>query len=257
MELTRRALISVLAGAGAWGALSGCTGSPELHPALETPTGPHAPDWLALVGPAVAQVTGLWGTGAIAVAVRLAAPADPADFARRTGHAQTEIEVPAVTVGSGTAAVIVVHPHAWDRLTPAGRLAVLTHEVTHLAMQGDGPVPGWLGEGLAEFTAHHRSDPEPLVVAGSALDGVRAGRLPTTWPDPLAVAETGRWTPYAMSWLACLFLAREWTPQHLLRLYHVAAGGGSMDAAMRDVLGASEPVVLAAWVAWLPGIARA
>lgn len=248
--------MSVLA-AGVWGGLAGCAGSREQQVALESPAGPHAHDWLDLVGPAVAQVTGLWGTGAIAAPLRLAAPADPAAFARRTGHADDEVEVPAVTVGSGTAAVIVVHPHAWDRLTPQGRLAVLTHEVTHLAMQGDGPVPWWLGEGLAEFTAYHHSDPEPRAVAGSALDGVRAGRLPTTWPHPVNEPETGRWTPYALSWLACLFIAREWTPQHLLQLYRVATGGRPMDAVMRDALGTSEPLVLAGWIAWLPGIARA
>ena len=153
---------------------------------------------------------------------------------------------------------------------------MLTHEVTHLAQQGHGPVPSWLGEGTAEFTAHRQSDLPPAAIAGSALDDVRAGRLPSTWPDPTARSEatgptnvtgptdatgqthaTGRtgtgssWGGYALSWLACLYIAETWSAEALLKLYDTVAAGATVHEALPAVLDVTEEEALIGWSDWL------
>ncbi len=202
---------------------------------------------------ALAEVEGLWGSGAVARPVRLVLPADGAAFAGLTGHAEDESEVPASTVGSGPRARVVIHPDAWDRLSPAGRQAVLTHEVTHLAMQGDGPVPGWFGEGLAEYTAHRRSTLSPQETAGSALDAVRQGSLPTGWPGavPATGGTGGQWQGYATAWLACLYIAREYSEDDLVTLYRTVQDGRSWEQAVPAVLGVSDEELLTGWQHWL------
>lgn len=202
-----------------------------------------------LTATAVAQVQDLWGSDAVQWPVEVILPATASEFAELTGGAPASQEAPAVTVGRLAQAHVVVHPDSWGRLSAAGRQAVLTHEVTHLAMQGDGGVPPWLGEGLAEFTAHRDSGLAPAQIAGSALDGVRAGELPTDWPDPQG-AESA-WDGYALSWLACLYLAQTWSESALLDLYAEVAGGTPVGEAVPAVLGVSEEEALAGWRAWL------
>jgi hypothetical protein len=201
---------------------------------------------------AVRRAGQLWGRGSVPVPVRLVLPRDAAGFAAATGLAATD-DVPAAVVGQGSSARLVVHPDAWDRLTPEGRLAVLTHEVTHLVMQGDGPVPWWLGEGLAEYTAH-RARPGPVVeITGSALDGVREGQLPEAWPEP--AAEGDRWGSYAMAWLACRYLAQTYSERSLVELYRAVADGLPVEEAVVRVLGVPEAEVIAGWRAWLTSVA--
>lgn len=208
---------------------------------------------------AIAQVEDLWGPGAVARPVRLVLPADGSTFAELTGHAEDDSQVPASTVGSGPAAEVVVHPEAWDRLTPAGRQAVLTHEVTHLAMQGHGPVPGWFGEGLAEYTAHRGSALSPVEIAGSALDSVRDGHVPATWPglggDTGGATPGGQWHRYAVAWLACLYIAQEHSEPDLLALYGAVEGGQPWDEAVPSVLSVTEEELLAGWQQWLTQLA--
>lgn len=202
---------------------------------------------------ALARVEDLWGPGSVRWSVRVVLPATGAEFDRLTGS-DPGADVPATTVGALRDAHIVVHPDSWDRLTPEGRQAVLTHEVTHLRQQGDGPVPTWLGEGLAEYTAHRGSDVPPSAVAGSALDGVRAGRLPTAWPDPTETS--GDWGSYALSWLACLYVAETWSEDALLDLYQTVADGTPLSQAFPLVMDTTEDAALAGWTGWLGGLTR-
>ncbi len=207
----------------------------------------------AMTETALDQVEDLWGEDSVARPVEVILPASAAEFAELTGGAPASQTAPAVTVGSLDEAHVVVHPDSWTRLTPEGRQAVLTHEVTHLSMQGHGAVPPWLGEGLAEYTAHRASDLAPAVIAGSALDAVRAGESPTTWPDPSAGTEAGEdaWGGYALAWLACLFLAQTWSEEQLVELYEVTSGGAPLAEALPQVLGVSEQEVLRGWGDWL------
>jgi hypothetical protein len=212
----------------------------------------RAEDYRELTVEAVRRAGQLWGRGSVPVPVRLVLPADADGFAAVTGL-DPGADVPAAVVGQGDEARLVVHPGAWERLTPEGHLAVLTHEVTHLVMQGDGPVPWWLGEGLAEYTAHRAGGRPIREIAGSALDGVRAGQLPETWPVP--PGEGDRWGSYAMAWLACRYLAQTYSERSLVELYRVVAGGRPVEEAIPRVLGVSEAEVLTGWRAWLTSVA--
>lgn len=218
-----------------------------------TVTGTAPPErrtaYVAMAETALAQVEDLWGPDAVRWPVRVVLPATPAEFADLTGGAAASQTAPAVTVGRLADAHVVVHPDSWDRLTPQGRQAVLTHEVTHLAQQGDGPVPRWLGEGMAELTAHRLSPLSPVTIAGSALDDVRAHRLPDDWPAPRAGDDA--WGGYALSWLACLFIADTWSEQALLELYATVAAGASVTDAFPAVLGVTEDEALIGWGDWL------
>lgn len=214
----------------------------------------------AMTAVALDQVEDLWGRDSVALPVEVVLPGSAAEFAELTGGAPASQDAPAVTVGSLDEAHVVVHPDSWDRLTPQGRQAVLTHEVTHLSMQGDGGVPAWLGEGLAEYTAHRSSGLAPAVIAGSALDPVRAGQVPTHWPDlspapaapgPGPAAEDVSWGGYALAWLACLYLADTWSEEQLIELYEAVAAGSALADAVPQVLGVSEAEVLAGWGEWL------
>ncbi len=246
--------------------LAGCGGA-EIQVSGTAP-GERIEAYEAMAGVALGQVEDLWGEDAVARPVEVVLPGSAAEFAELTGGAPASQEAPAVTVGSLDEAHVVVHPDSWDRLTPEGRQAVLTHEVTHLSMQGDGGVPGWLGEGLAEYTAHRTSDLAPAAIAGSALDPVRAGQVPTDWPDlgsaPVAPgpvgaagdgadepAEGSTWGGYALAWLACLYLADTWSEEQLVELYEVVAGGSTLTDAVPQVLGVSEAEALAGWGEWL------
>lgn len=230
-----------------------------------------------MTGVALDRVEDLWGPDSVARPVEVVLPGTAAGFAELTGGAPASQQAPAVTVGSLDEAHVVVHPDSWDRLTAEGRQAVLTHEVTHLSMQGDGGVPPWLGEGLAEYTAHRTSDLAPAVIAGSALDPVRAGQVPTHWPDlgsapepavpgPTAPESTASgptppdsgqaagdssWRGYALAWLACLYLADTWSEEQLVELYEVVSAGTPLAEAVPQVFGVSEADALAGWGDWL------
>ena len=235
--------------------LAACGGSDGEVEVTSSVSGELTRAWSDLAHRALEQVEDLWGRGSVARPVRLVLPADPVGFTAATGVDAGRSDVPALVVDRGGQAQVVVHPRAWDRLTPQGRQAVLTHEVAHLAMQGDagsgaGPVPGWLSEGLAEHTAHRDSDTPVVTVAGSALDGIRAGEVPQDWPDPLA-GEGAKWGRYALSWLACRYLAQQWGEPALMEVYAEVAAGADVASALRSVLGSSEPEVLAGWGQWL------
>lgn len=206
-----------------------------------------------MVVTALEQTEALWGRGSVERPVRVVLPGTAEEFAALTGGATGSQNAPAVTVGSLGEAHVVVHPDSWHRLSPEGRQAVLTHEVTHLSQQGDGPVPAWLGEGLAEYTAHRDSSLSPAAIAGSALDGVRDGELPTAWPQP---GSSASWDGYALSWLACLYLADEWSEDQLVEFYRAVEAGAPLDDAFPAVFGVSESEALAGWADWLTSIAQ-
>lgn len=210
----------------------------------------------AMAQTALAETEDLWGKGSVELPVSVVLPASAQEFEELTGGPASSRDAPAVTVGTMARAHVVVHPDSWDLLTVEGRQAVLTHEVSHLSMQGDGAVAPWLGEGLAEYTAHRTSALAPSTIAGSALDGVRAGELPTTWPTLATQAgqvrsRTNTWGSYAMSWLACLYVAEVWSEADLLVLYEQVAGGTRLEDAIPAVLGVSQEAAITGWQVWL------
>jgi hypothetical protein len=118
-------------------------------------------------------------------------------------------EVAGETLGT----TVTLHREAWARLTPAGRQAVLTHELVHVATDGiDAPM--WLQEGLAESVAL-RGSGIPDRVAAQEL---AAAPLPTALPSDADFEATPA-LAYQESWLAVDLLRREHGDAWVLRLY--------------------------------------
>lgn len=204
-----------------------------------------------LVLEAIPSVEDLWGEGAVTLPVHLDLPSTTAAWAVATGHSPEERGYAASTVRSDSAtpaARIVIHPDAWDGLSPAGRRAVVTHEVAHLAMGPGTAAPWWLEEGLAEYSAHRSSAMSIADVAGSALP--RAVQDPgQSWPEPST--EGDAWQGYARAWLACLFIAQRHSEAALLEIFDAAAAGQPTSDVMQDVLNEGSEDLYRAWLDWL------
>lgn len=194
---------------------------------------------------ALADVESWWGAGSVPRPLLLQLPADAAQFQEVTGVRSAE--VPAVVMGTGDERRVVLHPDAVPRLTDAGLQAVLTHEVSHLAMDA-GQAPWWLVEGMAEYTAHRASALDPVVIAGTGLDGVRSGVLPTEWPTPVP---EDRWQGYTLAWLACHHLAQRHSERALMSTFTRIAAGEEPDVVFRDEFGVSQDEALEGYRQWL------
>lgn len=158
-------------------------------------------------------------------------------------------------VVAGAADRVVLNPAVWARLTDAGRLAVLTHELTHVATRAttSATPPGWLDEGFATYVGYRGAGLPDAVLAAAALPEVRSGRIPTVLPaagsfDP-ARGDPG--VAYAQAWVACDLVVRRAGIRGLVELYRVAAsdGGGEAraDVALRGVLGESADAFVTRW----------
>jgi hypothetical protein len=195
---------------------------------------------------AVERVEALWGAGTVPRQVRLELPGDVARWSAATGHPPEQTDIPASTLTRGESATVVLHPRAWDRLTVAGRQAVLTHEVTHLA-QPPGDAPWWLVEGSAEFTAHRGSGASPASIMGTRAWSARVEDPPTAWPEP---DPGGRWSAYADAWSVCLAVADEHGDEAVPRWHTAVAAAGDLDAGSRAALQRSAADVRRSWEAW-------
>ncbi len=204
-----------------------------------------------LVLTAIPAVEDLWGEGAVPLPVHLDLPSTTAAWAAATGHPPEQRGYAASTVRPRertTAVRIVIHPDAWDGLSPAGRQAVVTHEVTHLGRGAGQLAPWWLEEGLAEYTAHRNSAMSIADIAGSAL--ARAVRDPgESWPEPSADGDA--WQGYARAWLACVFIAQRHSEPDLLAMFDASSAGRPTSTLVRDVLDEDNDDLHRAWVVWL------
>jgi len=153
----------------------------------------------------------------------------------------------------------------WRRLTDAGRLAVLTHELTHVATRASTAAtpPTWLDEGFAAYLGYRGAGLTDAEIAAPALASVRAGRLPQALPDAAAFdpARGDAGPAYAQAWVACDLIARRAGLPGLVAVYRAAASGAggqaAADAAVRAVLGDSPAAFLTRWRAGLRAIAGA
>lgn len=212
----------------------------------------------ANIGDAVAAVEAFWGTD-WSPRVTVTATGSAAQFAALAGGAigggstvpWSDVAAVAVADRVDTERRIVIGqqvvlaPGAAAMSTPALRI-VLTHELFHYAARVDtaADAPRWLTEGVADFVAR----PAPP----SARVGV-SPQLPTD--ADLAAPGPGRDLAYDRAWLFARFVAAHYGPDRLRELYLAACGPGHPDAptAIRRVLGAGLPDVLAGWQRWLAG----
>jgi hypothetical protein len=127
----------------------------------------------------------------------------------------------------------------------------MTHEVTHVAsrLATGKSSPSWLVEGFADYVGLLRVQVPVTVSAGVLAAAVRTGGVPSELPTdaafgPRAVALE---SAYEQAWWACQLFARTYGQPALVRLYRTVGAGTGVDAAVRQVTGASLAAFRAAW----------
>lgn len=230
----------------------------------------------------VGVVNRIWGRDWGRTAV-LVAPASEEELAGLLGDAHDtkgSDQVSAVTIGPVDgrgrvrASQVVIAPHTWDQLVPAGRQVVISHELTHVATgwSTTSAVPLWLSEGLAEYIAYAEVALSRRAVAAAVVERVRVGAGPTALPaddefDPathdIAVADNA-------AWLLCRSIVDAHGQHALIAFYRKAADtSASSDRgtrphpqesvmaaatarhtawALRESLGVSEDHLLHVWL---------
>ena len=226
---------------GADGRLSTVLGHPGQRDDIET---------LAReVGPAVTNVTGLWGRDWSQRAVVTIA-SGTAEFAALThatgtvssGVAAASVSDPFVPGNRPTGQRVVFSEQAGRRLGADGMRETLRHELTHVAARAqtiDGS-PQWVLEGFAEYSAR-RADHAPFARDAPVLTArARSGDLPADLPgDPAFVPTTGNDAElaYEQAWSANAYVADRFGEPKLVELYRRMATGPKDAHALDDALG--------------------
>lgn len=179
---------------------------------------------------AVEEVRAAWGQEPVRPVLLLP---DSAELFRRWGAIPAGVASPsAVTVGvvrdgrAEGADRVVLDTRTVQALAPRGRVVVLTHEATHLAMRRDltGPRPAWLEEGTCEYIAYARTGLAPAQIAAPLLREVVAGRAPRHLPSAEEFAGPRASAAYGAAWLACVLIAEHAGPQGLMSFVRAAQG---------------------------------
>jgi hypothetical protein len=169
---------------------------------------------------------------------------------------------------------VVLNPAGFAELTTAGRSAVLTHELTHVATRATSRTtpPRWVDEGFADYVAYLGTTLRPRDLAADLLNSPGALRalhdLPT---DEQFDPTTGRvGTAYAEAWLAMRFIAQDGGTARVVDFYRVATGLQALrtwppgqlpkvrrvprtplERACVQVLGYVQPSFVRRWVAYV------
>lgn len=153
---------------------------------------------------------------------------------------------------------VFLNPAVFGPLGPVGQQIVLSHELTHVAVDGaTSAMPLWLSEGYADYVALRDSDVPVSTLAAQILRLVRTDEVPRALPrgsqfdgaDP----DVGAW--YESSWLAARLLAQEYGEPALHRFYRQADRDGATTRAFRQ-LGTTERAFTRQWRAELERLAR-
>ena len=114
---------------------------------------------------------------------------------------------------------------------------IVRHELSHLALgTRDDGVPTWLSEGLAEYLGAREISPRKRIIATAAL--ARAGTGSAVLPPSSNFNGSDQEWHYALSWMACDYIATSRGESKLWELVEAmrAGGGGTSDAAQDAVL---------------------
>ena len=236
---------------------------------------------------AAARVDAAWGRGWPRTAV-VFIPRDAKGMATLLGRSSTAglDQLAAVTTGeSGGGAVrssgdrIVLNPVGFAGLTPTGRSAVLSHELTHVATRATSRVtpPRWVDEGFADYVAYLGTSLRPRDLAADVLNSPATLRalhdLPSDQQFDPTTDRVG--AAYAEAWLAMRFVALDGGSARAVDFYRVATGlpalrtwprgqlpptprppTTGLERACVEVLGYVEPSFVRRWVAYVEAVAR-
>jgi hypothetical protein len=173
-------------------------------------------------------------------------------------------QIAAVTWADGTNTAraplrIVVNPSPASKLSALGIELLLAHEATHVVTHSvDSPAPAWMVEGFADYIAYQAYPQARKVAAAPLLDRVRAGKGPASLPDNERFrAATDRLElAYAEAWLACRYVADQYSPEQLTELYRELDSGKSFEQAARSVLEITSAEFMSGWRSYLLALAR-
>ncbi|KZM73781.1 hypothetical protein [Nocardia terpenica] len=219
------------------------------------------------IGPAVTEVTGLWGPDWARAAVVTVA-SGPTEFAALTHAvgpvsnqvAAASVSDPFVPGTRPTGQRVVFAADAGRRLGPDGLRDTLRHELTHVAARAqttDGS-PQWMLEGFAEYSAH-RGEQRTFAQLAPTLNGrARAGQLPADLPADTAFAPTpgnDAALAYETAWSANAFTAAHFGEPKLVELYRRVATGPedtpTLDGILHTTLGVDRAEFVAGWQDWI------
>ncbi|RDI49892.1 hypothetical protein [Nocardia mexicana] len=219
------------------------------------------------IGPAVAEITGLWGPDWSQSAV-VAIASGPAEFAALThatgtvsaAVAAASVSDPFLPGSRPTGQRVVFAPDAIRRLGPEGFRDTLRHELTHVAARArttDGS-PQWVLEGFAEYSAR-REERDPFAQQAPTLAArARTGDLPEDLPSDAAFAPAAgndAALAYEEAWSANAFAASQFGEPKLVDLYRRMATGPkdahALDGTLRSCLGIGHGDFVARWRDWI------
>ncbi len=190
-------------------------------------------------------------------------PASASDFQAVLGEpADSYAGIGAVAHQEGSSAHpatrIVVNPYA-ARVSAGEDLEVLlTHEMVHVITRSPGSAaPGWATEGLAEWVALSGRATSAEPASDAVFERIRREGAPDGFP---ADADFGIGSPelprsYVLAWLVCRYVAEQFTPADLGRLYAELDRGRTLDQASRGVLGIGEDDLVRRWRDYLDRLA--
>jgi hypothetical protein len=194
--------------------------------------------------------------------VVLEVPATQRDFESVLGKpARSYGSIAAVThhAGTGGGAIrIVVNPKA-AQLSSTALQAVLEHEMVHVATRSpDSPAPMWAEEGLAEWVSLQAQPGERSEGTDEVMARVRSGGAPRSFPadQRFQVGSSNLQVAYAEAWLACRFIADQYSEAQLGRFYAELSRGRTLDEASRSTLQVSEAALTQGWRDYLVRLAR-
>jgi hypothetical protein len=183
-------------------------------------------------------------------------PATERDFASvlgKPGGSYASIAAVTHRAAGGEAIRIVVNPKT-AQLTSGAAQSVLEHEMVHIATRSpDSPAPTWAEEGLAEWVSIQAHPGQRSEAADEVLSRVRDDGAPSSFPSDrqFQVGARNLQRAYAEAWLACRFIADQYSQARLGRFYAELARGSSVDEASRSTLQLSEAELTADWRAYL------
>lgn len=178
---------------------------------------------------AISRVRQVWGDSVLTGRVPIEVAADEADFRRRGGNAEGGDQIAATTTPDDR---VVLAPSLFTRVTSTGRVVVLTHELTHLALHQAGRhgIRRWVVEGSAEFTAYRSTRLSMSRLAPQLAGEVRAGHAPAGPPGD-ARFDSEPATAYQEAYAWCAFLVHRFGLQRFTRFVRSADEGGAAEFA--------------------------
>ena len=194
--------------------------------------------------------------------VVLEVPASQRDFrsvlGKTTGGYSSIAAVTHQAGMTGGAIRIVVNPKA-AQLSSSALQAVLEHEMVHVATRSpESTVPMWAEEGLAEWVSMQAQPGLRSEGTDEVLARVRSDGAPRSFPadGQFQVGADKLQLAYAEAWLACRFIADEYSEAQLGRFYAELARGRTVDEASQSTLQLSEAALIKGWRDYLVRLAR-